>query len=218
MIPLNFCFQYNNLSRKESNGARHYVHNNDLLPSVTTILSSLEKSSGLQDWINSVGEEAATQIKDQSAAVGSTMHDNIEQYILHGTKPVGKVLEKILSNLIINDLNKHMTECNGTEACLYYPSLYAGTTDCVGVYDGKLSIIDFKNSRSDKKIEYLESYFLQCAAYGVAHDLLYGTSIDQYVILMSCWSGNLIKVVMDQTMVSNYKIKWANLLETFYSQ
>jgi genome maintenance exonuclease 1 len=67
---------------------------------------------------------------------------------------------------------------------LYYPELYAGTTDCVGVHDGDESILDFKQSNKPKKIEYISDYFLQLTAYALAHNAVHGTNIRKGVILM----------------------------------
>lgn len=216
MFSLNKKFIYPALERIDGE-IRRYRCNGELLPSVTTILSTLEKPKELEEWINRVGQEESTRIKDESADVGSTMHNNIENYILTGTAPSGKILEKILSNLIIKDLSNNLNECWATEAPLFYPSMYAGTTDCVGIYNNKESIIDFKNSRRDKTKEEMKSYYLQCAAYSLAHDYTYGTSINQFVILVSCWSGKLVKVIIDQDEVEFYKEQWALTLEKYYS-
>ena len=67
---------------------------------------------------------------------------------------------------------------------MYYPGLYAGVADMVGVYDYEDSIIDFKQSNRPKRKEWVEDYFMQVAAYAVAHNYVYRTQIRQGVILM----------------------------------
>ena len=44
-----------------------------------------------------------------------------------------------------------MDEIWGCEATLYYPGKYAGAADCIGVYENKETIIDFKQSNKPKK-------------------------------------------------------------------
>jgi genome maintenance exonuclease 1 len=77
-----------------------------------------------------------------------------------------------------------ISEVWGNEVSLYYPGIYAGTTDCVGIHSGKESILDFKQTNKPKKKEWIEDYFLQLAAYSLAHNHVYGTNIRHGVILM----------------------------------
>ena len=75
---------------------------------------------------------------------------------------------------------------------LYYPEKYAGTADCVGVYEGQSCIIDFKQSNKPKKAEYIDSWFLQTSAYSLAHNIVYNTNITSCVILV-CTVDNLFQ-------------------------
>jgi genome maintenance exonuclease 1 len=79
----------------------------------------------------------------------------------------------------------HVDEFWGVEVPVYYSGLYAGTTDCVGVWKGRPAIIDFKQSNKVKKREWITDYFLQLAAYAQAHNNTHGTDIDTGVILMA---------------------------------
>ena len=78
-----------------------------------------------------------------------------------------------------------MEEIWGSEITLYYPGLYAGATDLCGIYEGRESIIDFKQSNKPKRREWIEDYFVQLAAYAMAHNHVYDTKIQSGVILMS---------------------------------
>jgi CRISPR/Cas system-associated exonuclease Cas4 (RecB family) len=215
-VIINPQYQYPTLERVMIKEKRHYTTNKiDPLPSVTTILSSSGNKEALQKWIERVGEEEAEKIKNVSASVGTTMHSNIENYILHNTKPSGKPLEMILSKLIIDDL-KNVDEVWGLESALYYPKKYAGTTDMVGIYKGIPAIIDFKNSRKMKLPKFLDDYKMQLVAYALAHNSMFGTTISNGVILIARWDGILQKVNLSGTEFDDYCEKWMNLVENYH--
>ena len=79
--------------------------------------------------------------------------------------------EVIIGTRVLIDLE----EIWGSEVVLSYPGLYAGQTDLVGVYQGRESIIDFKQSNKPKREEWIEDYYYQGVAYATAHDFIYGT-------------------------------------------
>ena len=89
-----------------------------------------------------------------------------------------------------------------TEIPLYSDSMrLAGTCDCIAEYNGKLSIIDFKTSRKQKKESWIENYFLQATAYSKMYEYLTNVKIDQIVILISGEDGSVSEFVKD---VSQY--------------
>ena len=61
----------------------------------------------------------------------------------------------------------------------------AGRVDCIGEFDGKLSVIDFKTSKRVKTREDIQDYFAQCTAYALMYEELIGSPIDQLVIIMA---------------------------------
>lgn len=61
----------------------------------------------------------------------------------------------------------------------------AGTVDCIGEFDGKLSVIDFKTSSRVKGRDDIHNYFEQTAAYAVMFEELTGIPIGRLVILMA---------------------------------
>lgn len=205
----NYCHKYIKLSRIEIDGKRHYTDGVfSPIPSVTTILSETGNKEKLKEWVEKVGEEEAEHIRSQSASIGTSMHNNIERYILTSEKPVGRPLEVVLSKLIIDDLNRNMDTVWGVEAPLYYPDLYAGTTDLVGIYKGKETIVDFKNSRKFKNRAWITDYFLQAAAYAIAHDYHYGTNINDAVILIARWDGVLQRIETGGEEFAQFKRQW----------
>ena len=171
-------------------GKRHYDIGNDKLPSVTTILSATqsdEKKKSLADWRARMGAQAADRVRDVAAMRGTAMHKFLEAYI-DGTghkdlTSIGREAEPMAKKIIESGLGD-LEELWGQEVTLYYPGLYAGATDIVGVYEGQPAIIDFKQANKAKKREWIEDYFCQLGAYCMAHNYVYGTKIQSGVILM----------------------------------
>ena len=171
-------------------GKRHYDIESEKLPSVTTILSatqSEEKKKSLADWKARMGVQAADRVRDIAAMRGTAMHRYLEAYIDgSGHKDltsIGKEAEVMAKRIIESGLGD-LEEVWGQEVTLYYPGLYAGATDIVGIYEGKPAIIDFKQTNKPKKREWISDYFCQLGAYCMAHNYVYGTKIQSGVILM----------------------------------
>ena len=186
----NKLYKYPKSIREMIEGKRHYAIDNNKLPSVTTILSatqSQEKQDSLKKWIAKVGEEEAERVKNMAATRGTKMHSILEGYIedkniLDMTEEGGEAHR--MANTIIDQGLKDLDEIWGSEAVLSYQDRYAGATDLCGIYMGRESIIDFKQSNKPKREEWIDDYYLQSAAYALAHNETYGTEIDQGVILM----------------------------------
>ena len=189
---MKFNRKYNNPKSMRSliDGKRHYDIGNDKLPSVTTILSATqsdEKKKSLADWRARMGAQSADRIRDVSAMRGTAMHKFLEAYIDgSGHKDltsIGKEAEPMARKIIESGLGD-LEEVWGQEVTLYYPGLYAGATDIVGIYEGQPAIIDFKQTNKPKKREWISDYFAQLGAYCMAHNYVYGTKIQSGVILM----------------------------------
>ena len=185
-------FSYPASTRSLVDGKRHYdVGTNEKLPSVTTILSATqpkEKALKLAEWQQKVGKNEAERIRDQSAERGTIMHRILEGYLTghrHADlSDLGVQAGKMAKVIWESDLRDNMDEVWGTEVTVFYPGLYAGATDLVGVYNGAPIIGDFKQTNKPKRREWIDDYFLQLAAYGMAHNHVYGTKIQGGVILM----------------------------------
>ena len=183
-------FNYPKSMRSLIDGKRHYDIGEEKLPSVTTILSatqSEEKKKSLADWRARMGAQAADRVRDVAAMRGTAMHKFLEAYI-DGTghkdlTSIGREAEPMAKKIIESGLGD-LEELWGQEVTLYYPGLYAGATDIVGVYEGQPAIIDFKQANKAKKREWIEDYFCQLGAYCMAHNYVYGTKIQSGVILM----------------------------------
>ena len=218
-------FIYPTSTRSIVQGSRHYSVNEENLPSVTTILKateSEEKKAKLAEWKNRVGHKQAEIISREATSRGSSMHDYLEKFLL------GKLnmdllgdntREKMMADQIIESgLRDKLSEIWGCEATLYYPGKYAGAADCIGIYENKESIIDFKNANKPKKDEWIDDYYLQCAAYSMAHNTVYGTNIAQGVILL-CTKDNIFqRFIIDGERFKNYQDQFMEKVEQFYSR
>jgi len=192
-VTWNKKFIYPKSQRSLIKGKRHYDIDDTeqtKLPSVTTILSatqSEEKRQALANWKARLGSQQADRVRDIAALRGTAMHTFLEAYV-RGTghkdlTSIGKEAEPMARRIIeagLGDLN----EVWGTEVTLYYPDLYAGATDIVGIYNGRESIIDFKQTNKPKRREWIEDYFIQLGAYAMAHNYVYQTKIQSGIILM----------------------------------
>ena len=104
----------------------------------------------------------------------------------------------------------------GVEAVLYYPGLYAGSCDLVASYNDKLAIIDFKQTNKPKQREWIGDYFLQMAAYGMAHDAVYNTAIELGVIMMCSKDGYYQQFVIEGDEFRKAKHEFLRRLDQFY--
>ena len=187
-------YNYAALSRTNINGKRHYnTPTGAPVPSVTTILDktkSKEKMEALANWRRRVGEKQAQAITTEAANRGTRMHTYLENYCVDGTiKERGNNpfswQSHAMAETVIREGMCNVDEVWGVEVPMYFPGIYAGTTDCVGVHAGSEAIMDFKQSNKPKKEEWIEDYKLQLCAYAEAHNEVYGTNIRKGVVLMA---------------------------------
>ena len=217
-------YNYPSSTRALVQGKRHYSLDGSNLPSVTTILSatkSEEDKAALAAWKERVGKVEAERIKKESSTRGSNLHKFIEDF-LHGKLNQDLIEDnnnskKMAEEIIDNGLKNKLTEVWGAEATLYYPGKYAGTADCVGVYEGKESILDFKQSNKPKKEEYIEDYFLQIGAYSLAHNTVYNSNITQGVILLCTVDRLFQDFKIEGKELVNFQNKFLERVEKFYN-
>ena len=163
------------------------------LPSVTTILSATKDMTALNEWKKRIGVEKAQQITTEAAGVGTAMHSNLERFICGlqrqpGNNPVHVKANAMADVIIAKGLSK-VDEVWAMEQSLYFPGLYSGTTDLVGVYDGRPCVCDYKQTNKPKKEEWVDDYKIQLTAYILAHNEVYGTDIREGHVFM-CSRGD----------------------------
>ena len=218
----NSSYRYPKTVREMVEGQRHYILNEEKLPSVATILSatqSAEKRESLAKWRERVGEETATRIVDSAGARGTAMHKILEKYVLgEGSldeTTVGKQAHNMALQVIQSGLS-NITEYYGTECTLYYPGLYAGQTDLVAIHKGEDAIIDFKQTNKPKRREWIEDYCLQLAAYAMAHNFIYKTKITKGVVMMCSKDNYYQEFVIEGAEFQKYKHNFLRRVDEYY--
>ena len=217
-------FDYQTIKRVTLPTGRVYDINEEKLPSVTTILSatkSEESKAKLAAWRQREGEKKADRIRDDAAARGTIMHRILEGYIKNeghmDLSDLGQEAGTMAQNIIDKGHFSPLTEVWGLEMPLWYPGLYAGASDVAGIYDGRESIIDFKQSNKYKKREWIDDYFIQCAAYAMAHNELYDTNIQSGVILISEKNGNVYRYTCEIPHEwQKFKNEWLRRVDLYH--
>jgi genome maintenance exonuclease 1 len=220
-------FRYVSINKETINGQRKYATpDGRKLPSVTTILDatkSEESKKSLYEWRNRVGHKKAQEITTEAAGRGTRMHKWIENYVKTGLiGDPGSNPYSIQSHLMAKSIiSKGLSKCDefwGTEVSLYFPKIYAGTTDLVGVHAGSEAIMDHKQTNKLKKREWIEDYFIQLAAYANAHNEVFNTKIRKGVIFM-CSADNIYQeFIIEGNEFDQWSNKWFNRLEEYYTK
>ena len=231
-------FNYTPINRQSVEGKRLYaLPDGTKVPSVTTILDktkSQEKIDALNNWKKRVGEAKAQEIVTEASGRGTRMHKFLEDYVKSGivnepgTNPYSKQ-SHIMAKHVIEKGLCNVNEIWGVEVPLYYPGLYAGTTDGCGLHLNDQSILDYKQTNKPKKEEWIEDYYLQLTAYALAHNQVHGTNICKGVVLM-CVSPKMndklevIEQPVYQEFIlkpqdfSYWESKWWDRVEQYYGK
>jgi len=219
-IPIRRLYQYEPLVRQDLPEGRRYLHGEQRLPSVTTILSATkENKEALDAWAARVGEAEAERIKNDAATVGTHMHNVIERMIAYRDLPRPTSWQQIkgyeMGYRLIDAYFRNVQEIWGSEVMLHYPERYAGTSDLIGIYRGQPAIVDFKQSNKPKRAEWIGDYFCQLAAYAAAHDVVHGTSIEYGVVLIAVRDGSTQEFSTAGREFEGWKDEWMRRVEKF---
>lgn len=204
------------LEREEIDGVRYYKlpgeDNLSRLVSITSI-TSFHNRHIFEDWRKKVGEEEANKINRQATSRGTDMHTLVEGHlnnleILPQVQPLSYYLFQIAREKLNNINNIY-----ALEGSLYSKQLgIAGTVDCIAEYNGELAVIDFKTSKKAKPREWIEHYFVQCAAYACMFYEVTGIAVKKLVILMACEDGDCV-------VYEEYdKMKYIRLLNDYINE
>ena len=213
-------YSYKEYTRNDEESGRTYNVGQVKVPSVTTILNktqSKEKQEALSNWRERVGYKEASRITNQAATRGTEMHYILEQY-LNGKGYINLsksgALPRMMAHTIISNLGK-FTKVYGTEVTLNYENLWAGSSDVVCEYDGKPTILDFKQSNKPKREEWIEDYYYQIAAYALAHKKNFG-DIQQGLICV-CTKDLLYQgFLVNEELLAEYEKKWLLRVDKYY--
>jgi genome maintenance exonuclease 1 len=219
MLKITSPYPYKEFKRKSVNGKRLYENPyGEPVPSVTTILSKTKDMTHLNAWKKRVGEKKAQEIVTEAANVGTVMHEILEAWSLNQEYTGKNLLQaKMMAETVISNVEADIDEVWGSEVNLCFPGLYAGTTDLVGVYKGKQSILDFKQTNKPKKREWIEDYFLQLTAYGLAHNELYNTNITSGAVFMCSRDCEFQLFELNETDWEKYSLIWTKRVEQYYN-
>ena len=190
-------------------------------PSVTTILSTTKDQTHLIEWRKRVGEENAAQITKEAAGIGTSMHGNLERFLCGLERMTGNNLVHVQANkmadVIIEKGLSKVSEVWAMEQSLYFPGLYSGTTDLVGVYNGdEPAVMDYKQTNKPKKEEWIEDYKLQLMAYILAHNEVYGTDIRRGVVFMCSRDLQYQQFDLLPQDFNKYQDMWLDKVEDYY--
>ena len=200
-------------------GTRTYDVNGYRLPSVTTILGKTKNQQFLKDWIAKKGEAEAERIKNLSSNRGTAMHKFLEHHITgvgyDDLTAIGQEAKAMAQKVIDVGLTP-VEEWYGSEVTLYYPGLYAGSTDLVCLHNDLETIVDFKQANRPKKKECIEDYYLQIAAYAMAHDYVHESNIEQGVIMVCTPDLYYQEFVVSGAELRRYKHKFLKRLDMYH--
>ena len=202
------------LTRETIDGVRYYTvpgSEGELvkLVSITSVTSHWSRE-GIAKRRARVGDEEANRVSKRATTRGTDMHLLTEHYLCNEPLPKAKVpISQILFNIAKPELNK-IDNIIVQEQAMYSLKLgIAGTPDCIGEFDGELSIIDFKTSAKPKPLKFVEGYFVQAAAYACMLYELTGIKAKKLVIIMACENGEC-KVYEEKDVY-----KWVKKLDTY---
>ena len=174
-------------SKTFPDGKRYYMTpDGKKLPSVTTVVGA-QKKQAIMEWRRRVGDEVANKISKQATSRGTNVHTLCEYYLNNEPKPPGVVMPDAKEMFVsLKPLLNKINNIHYQEVGLWSNQLgLAGRVDCIGEYEGVLSVIDFKTSKKLKKIEDIQDYFWQTTAYALMYEELVGVPIDDLVIIMA---------------------------------
>lgn len=181
------------LSRTVIDGVRYYntPSGDKKLVSITSVISNYKKEF-FSNWRKRVSEEEANKITKRATSRGIDTHTLIENYLLNQELPSVQPISEHLFTIAKPTLSR-INNIHALERSLYSEVLgIAGTVDTIAEFDGELAIIDYKTSKEKKPVEWIEGYFVQCAAYAAMLYEMTGLIAKKFVIIMTCENGECV--------------------------
>ena len=212
-------YNYVRVPRSDDEGRRTYDVNGSRLPSVTTILARTKDQGFIRRWKAKVGESQAEAIKNLASKRGTSMHKFIEAFIIgkgyEDLTPIGNEARPMAHKVIEGGL-KPIEEYYGSEVTVYYPGLYAGSTDLVCRHNDMDTIVDFKQANQPKRKEWVDDYYMQIAAYAMAHDYIHHSHIEQGIIMVCTPDLYLQEFRFQGVELRQWKHKFLKRLDEYY--
>ena len=187
-------------------------------PSITTVLGKQPgKQKGLQEWRERVGVAQAQIISGKAARRGSVFHNIVENYLQDNDISDFKQ-QNFMAWCMFGEMKSHLDEKINEvvlqEQTMFSPKFkVAGRCDLIGVYKNKLSVVDFKTTTRTKKEEWIDDYFIQCAAYASMFEEHTGEPVEDVVIMMVAEDG---EVQLFEKKTADYLPKLEKIMDDFY--
>jgi genome maintenance exonuclease 1 len=220
-LTKHFKYKYHPGKATTDRGTRIYEVQGFRMPSVTTILAQTKDDEYIRTWRNKIGHEEADRIFNLSSKRGTAMHKFLEKHIqgsgYEDLTEIG-VQAKPMAQKIIDVGLTPVSVYYGSEVTLYYPGLYAGTTDLTCLHNDKDTVVDFKQANKPKKREWIDDYFLQTSAYAMAHDYVYGSNIEQCIIMVCTPDLYYQEFKIDGAELRSWKHKFLKRLDMYYEK
>jgi genome maintenance exonuclease 1 len=147
------------------------------------------------------------------------MHKYIEAFILQkgyeDLTSLGQQAKTMAQKVIEKGLTP-IEEYYGSEVTLFYPGLFAGTTDLVCRHNDMDTVVDFKQANQPKRKEWIDDYYMQIAAYAMAHDYLHGSKIEQGIIMVCTPDLYLQEFRFQGVELRDWKYKFLKRLSEYY--
>jgi genome maintenance exonuclease 1 len=182
---------YPSLTREMIDGVRYYdTPDGKKLVSITSVISHYNREV-FRSWRAKVGNEEANKVTKQATSRGTDMHTLAECYLMNRNLPPVQPLSEYLFKQAKSELDK-IENIHAIEQSLFSTELgIAGSVDCIAEYDGELAVIDFKTAKKPKPRKWIDSHFVQCAAYACMLYEMTGIMVKKFVIIMSCENGEV---------------------------
>jgi genome maintenance exonuclease 1 len=169
------------------NGRFYVTPQGNRYQSVTTFLSKFGDLSWLEEWKERVGEDRVQRVSTQAKRRGTAVHSILEQVVLNNPQYArGHMPNNLeMAESMANVLRARACNIKGIEIGLWSDNLMlAGRADMLSLFDGLMSIVDFKTSKYRKKEEDIESYFLQTTIYAMMVEELTSLYVPQIVVII----------------------------------
>ena len=217
----NSKYTYVQATATTDHGSRMYNVMGNKLPSVTTILAKTKDDEYIKRWKAKVGYDEAERIYNHSSKRGTAMHKFLEKHIqgygYEDLTPIGREAAPMAQKIIEIGLTP-VEYYYGSEITLYYPGLYAGATDLICEHNGMETVVDFKQANKPKKEEWIDDYYLQIAAYAMAHDYIHQSSIKQGIIMVCTPDLYYQEFKISGLNLMHWKHKFLKRLDMYYEK
>ncbi len=156
-------------------------------PGVTKVLSGTKDMTGLNAWRDRVGHAEADRIVEESKRIGTSL-DTMFNNALTEECFDESLYKDEPGYRLFRQLKPYMARLEPVAVQMRVWSDHMkmmGYLDCLGLYDGKLTLVDCKNSKREKAEQYLEDYYLQCTAYSMMIYEMLGLKVQQLALFIA---------------------------------